>query len=167
MLLLPLEKFCIDTLLTPTEVQEKMDSVVGRKEGFSFTTVFSKSSYKYFSGSVVKGQFEIKRVINYRNSFFPVINGNVEAIPDGSIVDIKMGLHPFVAVFMCLWFGGVAIAVISLIIGSIASGEFLPALLIPCGMLPFGYLLMIGAFTIERNRAKEKLLEVLEGHIAH
>jgi hypothetical protein len=165
MKLLPYDKLCIVTSFSPAEVQDRLQLEVKEQEGFSFKNLFSTSSDKYFSGYVTNGNFEFKRIITYRNSFLPIIKGQIRSWPNGTIVYVKMGLHPAVAVFMCIWLGGVGAACISILISGMLYNDFTPAMLIPFGMFAFGYALTMGGYLAERNKAKDKLLEILAGQI--
>jgi len=163
--LLPYDKFCIVSSLKPTEVQEQLQSEVGPTAGFSFINMFSRSDGKFFEGFAVKGNFEFKRGIQYRNSFLPMIKGHTEGWLNGSRVYVKMRLQPVVVVFMCVWLVAVGTAGIGVLTESIANNQFSPDVLIPLGMFTFGYALVMGSYTYERNKAKDKLLEMLAGQI--
>ena len=71
---LPFENFYIITDLKPDEVQARLEKEVEPDKGFSFSGLFSRSD-RNFTGYVVNGTFEFKRVINYRNSFLPPNQG--------------------------------------------------------------------------------------------
>src|SRR5665213_3260484 len=57
-----------------------------------------------FLGSVENLTFKIRRNIQYRNSFLPIIRGKVIPTPTGSTVNVFMYMHPFSFVFMLFWF---------------------------------------------------------------
>ncbi len=162
---LPFENFYITTSLKPDEVQERLRQEVEPVQGFSFKNIFSASSGAYFSGYVAIGAFEFKRLIYYRNSFLPVIKGTTETWLNGSRVHVKMRMEIAVIVFMCLWLGGVGIAGLAFFVNNISNHEFDAASLIPLGMFIFGYLLATGGFKFESIKAKNKLLELLDGEM--
>jgi hypothetical protein len=160
----PFENFYIITKLQVAEVQHRLENEVEPDTGFSFKDLFSSaSSSLYFSGYVLNGTFKFKRVINYRNSFLPEIKGSTETYLDGSRVHVKMRLNTAVLLFMCVWLGGVTLAGIGIMVSSIIDRKFEWAMLLPLGMFAFGYTLATGGFKYESQKAKSKLLEILEG----
>jgi hypothetical protein len=98
-----------------------------------------------FQGTISSDGFEITRIIHYRNSFLPIIRGSFGPGPFGTTIAIKMGLHPFAAAFMCFWFGGVGVGILS-VLAELSLGQtgWDPMLLIPFGMLLFGLVLVSG-----------------------
>ncbi|WP_448703009.1 hypothetical protein ACFGVR_11715 [Mucilaginibacter sp. AW1-3] len=153
------------TTLKPDEVQERWGQNVQAVWGFSFNNAFSQSYNTPFSGYVVNGTFEFTRNINYYNPFLPLIKGTTEACTNGSRVHVKMRLHLFVMIFICLWLGatglfGIPIFIICLIHLNLAT----PAL-IPFGMFIFGSVVVTASFKYESGIAKGMLLEILGGRI--
>ena len=116
---------------------------------------------KPFQGKCSREGFRITRIIRYRNSFLPIINGNYLNSSNGTTIQIKMGLHPIVIAFMGIWFGGVVIGAVS-ISYSLAIREcgFQLPMLIPFAMLLFGIALVLGGFWFEAKKQKP-LLESL------
>ena len=165
MKLLPYDKLCIVTSLSPAKVQERLQLEVSPKPEWGFKALFADTGNTYFTGTVENDRFEIIRIIQGRNSFLPVIKGHTETWLNGSRIYVKMRLHLFVAAFMCFWLGGVGVAGVSMLIGGMMNGQFSPAMLIPFGMFAFGYAMTIGFYSSERNKAKEILLQIVEGHI--
>jgi hypothetical protein len=163
--LLPYDKLCIITSLSPAEVQKQFQSNVSPKPGWSFKTLFANTRNTYFTGAVDNVQFEITRIIQGRNSFLPIIKGHTEPWLNGSRIYVNMRLQLFVAVFMCLWLGGVGLGGVGLLISGLMSGHFSPAMLIPFGMFVFGYAMMIVSYSFERNKAKKLLLQIVDGQI--
>lgn len=49
-----------------------------------------------FEGSVAEGRFQMMRSARGRNSFRPVISGEVSSMAPGARVDVRLGLHPAV-----------------------------------------------------------------------
>jgi len=163
---LPFENFYIITSLNPEQVQECLQQEVEPSNGFSFKSLFSSSSGKYFSGYAINGVFEFKRVISYRNSFLPQIKGSTEAWINGSRVHVTMRMHIAVIIFMCMWLGGVGLAGVGILLQSLSKGGFESAEFIPFGMFLFGYALSTGGFKYESSKARNKLVELLNGEIA-
>ena len=111
-----------------------------------------------FQGEVYPGGFRISRIIHYRNSFLPMITGEFQPGAAGTKVVIRMGLHPFVTVFLCVWFGGVGLGLFAVLSG-IRSGQTSPAMLLaPVGMLLFGWGLAFAGFWFEARKQKRMLV---------
>jgi CBS domain containing-hemolysin-like protein len=110
------------------------------------------------------GRFQIIRIIFNRNSFLPIIKGSTESYLTGSRVHVIMRMHTVVILFMCIWFGIVGFGTIAYLTGATANKFSLPPLIASL-MFLFGYGLMMWAFKYESSKAKDKLLELLEGEI--
>jgi hypothetical protein len=163
---LPFENFYIITSLKPEEVQDHLQEIVEPDKGFSFSNFLSSSSGYYFTGYVINGTFEFKRIINNRNSFLPQIKGSTETWLNGSRVHIIMRMHIGVTIFMCMWLGFALLFGVGFLIQETKKGPFKIVDLAPFGMFLFGYLLSLGGFKYESNKAKNKLVDLLNGDIA-
>jgi len=164
MILLPYENFYIKTKFKADEVEELLRQQASPGNG-SFLSLFKNTSDTYFEGFAVNGIFELKRNINYRNSFLPQITGTIEQCPDGSRVHVKMTMWAFVTVFMCIWLGFALIAGFGLVFQAIGQGKLIPVDFAGFGMFLFGYALMMGAFKFESIKTRTCFLELLEGRI--
>ena len=123
----------------------------------------SSSNQKPFQGEITQNGFKITRIIHYRNSFLPIITGKFLPGNPRLKVEIRMGLHPFVTAFICIWFGGVGLISI-IFLASMLSGTttFSIDSLIPLGMLVFGWALVSGGFWFEVKKQKPMLIEMFE-----
>jgi hypothetical protein len=156
---LPWNHYDIQTSLNREKVVELLGSEVEPRKWPRFS--FSRQ-HKKFEGEVTWEGFKIRRIIHYRNSFLPMIHGRFEQVRRGIDIKVRMRLHPVVIAFMCFWFGflGLGICIIGV---SVISGktEFSPFLLIPFGMVLFGWLLVSGSFWFEAKRAKALLNDIM------
>ncbi|OPY65440.1 MAG: hypothetical protein A4E63_02972 [Syntrophorhabdus sp. PtaU1.Bin050] len=120
------------------------------------------TGHKIFEGKVSWEGFKITRIIHYRNSFLPIVQGRFRQEEPGISISVRMYLHPFVIAFMCLWFGGIGFGICMMGKG-IASGHaaFTPFLLIPFGMLFLGWMMVSGGFRSEAKKAKVSLNDIL------
>jgi hypothetical protein len=152
----PSDSFDIETTLSPEEIVESLQSNIGPRKLFRLT-----SKHPTFQGELTNDGFKISRIIHYRNSFLPVVHGTFRAGNSGRIVSIKMRLNLFVAVFMCVWFSGVGLAMLAFTVGFL-NGKIQPSpmLLIPFGMLVFGWALVSGGFWFEAKKQKPLLIEM-------
>jgi hypothetical protein len=156
--ILPIEKYTLETKLTPGQVYERISRNTS-PAGF-----FRRDSGEgLFRGKVSPESFTISRVINYRNSFIPEISGEVTTFLGKTQVNIRMRPFISVLVFMCFWLGGVALGCVMMLISGIGardSSSFFT--LIPFAMFIFGSLLFVSAFRYEVGKAKKLLAELLE-----
>jgi len=131
------------------------------------TGIFGSSDHKPYEGSVNGNSFSITRIIVYRNSFLPRINGIIEKDFNGNKINVKMRLHVFVIVFMFIWFGGIGIGCLAVLATGFKFGSqnFEPMSLIPFGMLIFGYALVTGGFKYESIKSKKYLAQLFEAEI--
>ncbi|HYX72204.1 MAG TPA: hypothetical protein VE732_05495 [Nitrososphaera sp.] len=115
-----------------------------------------------FEGEVSETGFKISRIIRYRNSFLPIVQGQFTPSVKGMRIEVRMRLHMAVLIFSILWlsfFGAVAVAFISQII---STGKFEGGMFIPFGMLLFYYLLVTISFGVEANKASKLLWDIFE-----
>lgn len=140
----PFENITYQTKLEPKEILEKINEVIEPKKTFRSTGIFGSSDHKPYEGSINENSFSITRIIGYRNSFLPRINGVVEKGFNGTKIRVKMKLHILVIVFMFIWFGGVGIACLALLPMMFNNQDFESMTLIPFGnahiWICFGYM---------------------------
>ena len=110
----------------------------------------------------------MSRNINYRNSFLPLITGQVTTFLGQTQVNIKMRPVTIVLIFISFWLGVVGLVCLGiLLIGllkfrQILQEGFSPMLFIPFAMFAFGCLLTHFAFKGESKNSKEFLARLLE-----
>jgi hypothetical protein len=160
---LPFEKHILRTSLSKEQVIEKLKESVEPEKSFGFRS-FNFSYTKPYVGKINGDRFEIKRAINYRNSFLPLIKGIINNEIGRTKIDISMKPHDFVIAFMVIWFGGVTIGCIATTYVMLTQ-EFNPFLLIPFAMLLFGIALVVGAFKTESSKSRKDLLTLFEAEI--
>ena len=97
---LPYEHLTIETTLAVEEAQRRLAEAVEPRNNVRWP--FQTRS-KPFEGSITGEQFEISRVISYRNSFLPRINGRIRQGSVGATIDITLAMHPVVMIFMAVW----------------------------------------------------------------
>lgn len=145
--LLPHLKFEIRTPLSQEEIEKR---------------VVETPNYK---GSVQHSAFKMQRIITYRNSFLPLIEGNIRTQGRESIVEITMKLYLFTYVFMGFWLLGVILfSAVWFFMGSDTPVPF-PFSLIPLWMLIIGVGLFIIPFRIESSKSQKDLLALLDGEV--
>ena len=155
MLLIPYDQAILKTSLTVEEVYQKLAEVIEPRKYFHFTR-----DHAYFEGSLDKTQFKISRIIHYRNSFLPVIMGELRDELDKTAVILRMRLNWFVIVFLLIFtfmFGGMTIFIM---IGQFPNDEI--PWIQPVFLLLFFHTLAILFFHWEARKAKTYLQEVLQ-----
>ncbi len=170
MQLIPYERFTIKSTLSPERALQKLTNVVGPKPEF----MQMRTDSKPYEGTITETQFSIRRTINYRNSFLPMIQGEIQPEMTGCSIKFTLSLHIIVLIFMDIWLGSIGIYFISLV------GSFLSALMqdnstfpswqgIPFagGMFILGYALMTIAFNFEAGKSKDFFLKLFQGHLSN
>lgn len=156
----PSQRFTITTYLSPDDVQKKLREVVDPPlTGIQFQRKRSENPYR---GQIGEHSFKIARIIYYRNSFLPQIEGRINAHGRGSQIEIEMKLHIAVIIFMCVWLSMIGqIALLSLF--ALFQEDFEPAFLIPVGMVIFGLALPWIGFLPQAKGDKKFLMELFQG----
>jgi hypothetical protein len=155
----PYERLTIETGLTTREAFAALSEHVEPKR--FWRNPFSRE-HKRYQGVVSAEGFEMSRIIHHRNSFLPLIKGRLHPSTRGTLVEIKMSLHPVVAVFMVLWLGFVAIGSLAGVTTWLAAPRDVVRLA-PLGMFAFGYLLCTLSFKWEVRKERRALVELLGG----
>lgn len=153
----PATSFEIQTPFAPEKV---FDILQSNTESKRFMRGWG--AYRYFEGECTKEGFKISRVIQYRNSFLPVITGCIVPEGTGSLVKIKMRLPVFASVFMTFWLVIPVLASLISLPGLLAGLALTdPSALIPPSMVIFGIALTSGGFWFEASKQQDKLMEML------
>ena len=161
---LPTENITYKTKLKENEIVDRLSNIIEPEKTFRFE-IFGNSSTKLYEGKINNLTFDIKRIITYRNSFIPRISGVINHDFDGTTIKVKMRLHIFVIIFICIWSSGVGLGCLAVLTSLLADGTFHPATIIPFGMLIFMYVLTMGAFKYESNISKKGLQELFDAEI--
>jgi hypothetical protein len=167
--ILPFENFTITTKLPLNEVMERLSKNITPRSTSIFS--FNRDISKPYTGKIYANTFEISRVIDYKNSFLPNINGTVNTFLGKTEVTIKMKPFTMVIVFMAIWLGFVGLACVGIIgyfllnANRISMSSFSFASIVPFVMFIFGCLLFSIPFRSEANKSKTFLLELLQGEI--
>lgn len=165
---LPYENYVIQTKLSVDEVMKRLNENIEPKK-FVRLPSFNNYPIKPYEGKIVGSNFTISRIIQYRNSFLPVVKGEISTFLSQTQIRVKMQPPTYVILFMSIWLGIIGIACIGIIIVGISKYKeelqngFSPMLLIPFVMFAFGALLTTFAFKIESKKTKQFLDRILEG----
>lgn len=163
---LPYEELVYHSVLRPDDVIYRLGENLEPERTFRMKGIFFTGSDKPYEGWVSdEGRFSIRRVIAYKNSFLPVIEGEIVRESFGSRIKVKMRLHRFVLVFMIVWMTIVGIAAFAMTVAFLNDPSIDRMSIIPIGMFGFGYLLTILAFKYESNRSKKELAKLFEAEL--
>ena len=165
---LPVENYTLTTRLPVAEVRRRIADSIEPKTSF-ILPMSNKGRLKPYEGQLVGDTFTINKIIDYKNSFLPIITGNISASRGQTEVAIKMGLAPLVLVFIVMWFSIISMICLSILLSGllrfsqILQPGFDYALLIPFGMLLFFCGITVIPFRIESKKSKQFLAELLNG----
>jgi hypothetical protein len=161
MIVIPYERLTIKSMLRAEEAQRKLEDIIEPRAFMRWWTV-----NKPYEGKIEGSHFDVNRVILYRNSFRPVIKGDIRPEMGGCSISISMSPHILVLVFMGLWLGGVGLGFLVALVSFLSSfvlksptipfsPEALPPmLLITGGMFVFGYVMSLCGFKFESVKSK-------------
>lgn len=162
--LLPFEELFYHSKLNKEELLAHLKKEIDAKKPSSFDSY--KFNHLRYTGRIYNNHFEIKRKINYRNLFLPVIKGEIKDDLSGSRVIVKMGLTEYVKVFMIIWLGIVFIVCLGTANQLLFSNEFNPKtdffMLIPFMMLLGGIAMVMIGFKTESRKSVKDLEEILQ-----
>lgn len=122
-------------------------------------------SQKMFEGKISGNSFQLRRIINYKNSFLPQINGTVQQDSSVTTISISSRLPLPVFVFLVVWTSFCSIGAIVGIISFLYSKETDPGSFIPLGMVFFGYILTLATYNYENERFKTELCRICKATI--
>lgn len=161
--IVPYEKLTLETSLSQDEVLKRLAANIDPDKSRNWFTGSSSSRY-YFEGELYESGFKINRIISYRNSFLPQINGEIKALRFGCTITLKLKLHLFVRIFGIIWFTGVFIACIATlsIIFAAPFSEINFAIFAPTMMFAIGCLAFVGGFKFESIKSRKFLLQLLK-----
>jgi hypothetical protein len=162
MRLLPFENLIIETSLSKEETITVLRNNTEHKTSlhpWERRKFRSKREGKEFEGTISTNEFEMKRMINYRNSFLPTIRGRIQSDGQHTRLSIRLSMQLPVIIFMAVWFSAAGLVFFLVLLNSPK------AIFIPAGMLFFAYILVIGGYSVEANKAKDSLLHITSGQI--
>jgi hypothetical protein len=164
----PYEKLVYKSPLNHNELLEYFKTQIEEEKSFGLGS-YNHNYSKPYIGKIYGQNFEIKRAINYRNSFLPIINGKVLTSTNGTKIEVEMKLNTFVKVFMLIWLSGVSLACVFVSTNLILnlnkiSIDSLPVF-IPFVMLFAGLVMTIGGFKYETKKSIKDLEYLLQAKL--
>ena len=174
---IPFERFKIITRLCETEILERLEASVEPKRFIRPSSLLRKflvlgPSKKPYEGKIDRPYFYVSRIIGYKNSFLPMIKGELVPAARGCSVYIVMRPHLLISTFMALLLGGVLIYFL-MILGSFISSlghtskEDPSALLVPVFLFSLIYTPLLGFFKFESIKSREFFQKLFESDDIH
>ena len=157
--LLPYKRVVFETQFSKDEIVRRlMIEVAPRRPPLD---LFEKRAEK-FEGEVSETGFKISRIIHYRNSFRPVVEGQFFPLVKGVRIEVRMRLHTTILIFSILWLSLVVVGAGAVIFQIISTNNFAVGMFIPFGLLLFYCLLMTIGFGVEADKAGRLLSAIFE-----
>lgn len=156
MKLLPYDRFTLEANVLPGALQARLAAAVEPYKAIRWRI----QDCRPYQGQVSDAGFKISRIIDYRNSFLPVIRGRFLPAATGTHVEITMELEPLVAVFLGVWllfWYGATVPIFLL------NGPIQPMALMFWGMPLVVMVAFWWAFWYEANRSRRELTQILLG----
>lgn len=153
--LLPHLEEQIESEKTPEEIRMILQSVTDyRKIAFSVNAEFS--------GQIYPLGFRITPMLNYRNSFVPLITGNMTEKEGRTIIEVKLQMHILTCAFMVMWNCMACFFFLCAILAVITGGlEQITIILVSLGLLVFGQAFPRCGFYGPAKKAIGRLKELL------
>jgi hypothetical protein len=101
MFVIPYGNITIKSNLKKSQIEDRLKA---RIEPQRFISGFLRGEHKYFEGELKNGQFKINPVIEIRNSFNPVITGEIQQNTDCTVINMSMRLHHIVSLLFLSFF---------------------------------------------------------------
>jgi hypothetical protein len=146
-------RFAIQTRLSLFDAECALERLVAVER--------DESPIKPFIGRVEKRTFKFRRVISYRNSFIPIISGQIIQGEGGAVLRGAMRLHFFAAAFMAFWIGmfvGPAVSEVSRALREHHVSSALDVVFVPL----FGIALTVFGYYPERRKAMRLLTDAFQ-----
>lgn len=160
--LFPRERIVIRSGLNPADIIRVLEENVEQKQKFRWNP-FSRD-HKYFRGEIKGDRFKLFRIISYRTTFLPSIEGEIK----GGSIEFTIELPKPTRYFMYFWFGFLFIF-LAIVLSTISFPRLfyespdIEFLLGPVTMIVLGYAMMIGVFKFESMKAKDYLRKIFQG----
>lgn len=119
-------------------------------------------SARLFEGTLTCETFNIQRIIRYRNSSLPKIQGTIVADRFGCSISVTMSLPRLASAFVALCLGGATVAGLAALVTSLRGSTPGDAVIVMGALLAFGWLLALAGFFIEASAAERLLRRVFK-----
>jgi hypothetical protein len=161
LLLIPFTRIELKTYLDAENVRQRLAAEVESRS--IFRQSIWRRDHRFFAGRVEEnGRFQINRVIHYRNSFLPYIYGEIVNDLGATRIKLRLNPHPVVMILMPIFLG---VFFFTFIGAGLMSGDLVQNLWVAwptLGFLVFFYIVIVGFFNFEVNKARRHLEEIFQ-----
>lgn len=142
-------------IVSPLNAQAARDAIAAEVETEKVFRIGwqNRDNAKYFEGTVNADGFHVRRIISYRNSFLPVIDGTIRGGASGSRIAVQMRMFVFVYVFGAIWALVALVAIVNA--GALGLG-------IGAGLLLSFYAMTMIGFWLEAGKQERKLRAIFK-----
>ena len=98
--ILPFENYVIKSKLSVEQINLRLNENIEPKSKSIFS-IFTRNATKPYEGEFYGNRFKMSRIISYRNSFLPIISGDISTFKGLTYIKIKMETNRIVLV---LWY---------------------------------------------------------------
>jgi hypothetical protein len=164
MAFVPYENIILESDLSYNEILNRIQNIIEPRR-YIFSRLLKKDNGKTYEGELFENKFKINRIILYRNSFIPIIYGTIISESNKTKIYVKMKLHIFVKIFMCLWSSFFALGFFKDIKNFISDMELNAFPFAFMAIILLGYIFMTGIFKAECRKSKIYFGELFEAKI--
>ena len=158
MIYIPYTSYVINASHPAAEVESRLQQVVEKRQ----LRLMPSRRDAFFEGRVENGRFKFNRIIQYRNTFLPLIVGEIKDDLSSARIEVTVRLQYLVYLMLAIMF---VIGVSGLVMasaGALAASEAVIGGLLFTGITLFFYVVMMAFFNYEANKARALLREALE-----
>jgi len=155
---LPKDSFSYRTTLTIEEATAKLEAHLEPQK----MVRMSRTGNKAFEGELKDGRFNMRRILNYKNSFAPQIDGRFEPDASGSRIDVNLFIHPLGLAVMGIIIGMAFLAGLVMLLLVPSEGGFNWRGLLPIAAIPFATGMMLFGFNMERDKTISILSKIFD-----
>jgi hypothetical protein len=157
----PYDSFTVETTSTVSLLVQTLQQHIGRRQ--FWYSVWGKVEQE-FEGTATEKGFKVSRIINYHNSFLPIMIGRFEEGPGSTRVIVRMRLHDYTLAMMSLIFVIMVYLVVGIMESGLQSNEALLGTFgFPAVVLVVAYIMTIFGFSHEAEESRKILVNILEG----
>ncbi len=162
--ILPFEEYVIKSKLSVEEVNLKLNENIEPKSKSLFSS-FIRTTTKPYEGEIYGNRFKISRIISYKNSFLPVISGDIFTFKNFTNINVKMETNRTILViwYLIVLIVGFGITTFSNLFNSLSNKNIFPfggnEFLI---FIPIFLITPLLAFKIESRKTKKFMSTLLE-----
>lgn len=150
---IPYAKYEIKSDLNIIEIQERIADQISTQ---SRVKKLFHDNKKKFRGKVDPNGFKLRRILDHRNSWNPTLKGQFIELEQGTLIKLKVSIHPIILVFSLLF-----IAFISF--QGLTSINSLEEAFLPIGLLFFLYVFTFFGFNLATEPAVDAIYKTIGG----